>query len=71
VWDRRGMGSGCLEKRAVYLDNSKEIVLKLDNKKMDFGEIECVSMCFIQGMFHWQRLVNLHEVFVCMAAFNL
>jgi len=52
VWDRRGMESGCLKKRTIYLDNSKEIVLKQDNNKMDFGEIEYVSMCFIQGMFH-------------------
>jgi len=46
------MEIGCLKKRTVYLHNSKEIVLKLDNNKMDFGEIECVSMCFIQEIFH-------------------
>jgi len=26
--------------------------LKMDKNEMDFGEIEYVSMCFIQGMFH-------------------
>jgi hypothetical protein len=46
------MRSGYLKKRTAYLDNSKEIVLKLDNNKMDFGEIEYVSVCFIQGMLH-------------------
>jgi hypothetical protein len=46
------MESGCLKKSTIYLDNSKEIVLKLVNNKMDLGEIDYVSMCFIQGMFH-------------------
>jgi len=40
------------EKRTIYLDNLKGIVLKMDKNEMDFGEIEYVSMCFIQGMFH-------------------
>jgi len=32
-----------VKKHTVYLDKSKEIVLKLANNKMDFGETEYVS----------------------------
>jgi hypothetical protein len=46
------MGSGCLKKLTIYLDNSKEIVLKLDDNKMDFGEIEYICMCLIWRIFH-------------------